>query len=586
MKVGIYCRVSTERQKDKESLPTQQKMGIDFCKRNGFDYEVFVEQVSGAKTGDLRKVFTLLEAKLFSKEITAIWFWDWDRMIRDFVEVNFYFHQLVKDTGCKVFVLDREFDIFEDDRDRLEFGMRTLFADYERRKIANRFYVNKIEKWKRGEGFSGQVGYGYKRQEIDGVSRVVVDKEQARIVNDIYKIFLRKDIKHYRQVLDRIWKKYNDGNRIKGLSHTGRIQDILTYETFVTGIYTLTDKDGKEWEFEFGKIIDKEIFDRVQEKRKWITSMRRTNQVYEYLLKGKVRCGDCGSNMVVRGGGTHKHNGGRGKGRYGYYYCGRASRLKYDNYLKKKQNDKEKACISVDNSFNNINTSKLEEIVWVNLHKILLRSDYIKNEYRKKRRANKGLTEDNKGKLVYYHQKLERLEKVRVKVFDDYANGDIEVKDFNDWKRDKYTPQKADIEEQIIKLKKEVNRINKAEKIDDYIELMKIDLQNRFNNERFNHRRAIVEQYLDCVTIKRNKVGNKKSYSIAIKVNFSDKEEGNREGDILDENNDNTIFFTKSTKYEDRGFNKELNFDLDIMVEVDLMGKSNDILYKTVRFEV
>ena len=64
-----------------------------------------------------------------------MWFWDWDRMIRDFIEVNFYFSQLVKDTKCKIFVLYREFDILEDDRDRLEFGMRTLFADYERRKI-------------------------------------------------------------------------------------------------------------------------------------------------------------------------------------------------------------------------------------------------------------------------------------------------------------------------------------------------------------------------------------------------------------------------------------------------------------------
>ena len=80
------------------------------------------------------------------------------------------------------------------------------------------------------------------------------------------------------------------------------------------------------------------------------------------------------------------------------------SRLKYNNYLKqdkKKKSDLRNVCVSVDNSFNNISTSKLEEIVWSNLNKIRIRSDYIKNEYRKKRLANKGLSEDNKGKISF-----------------------------------------------------------------------------------------------------------------------------------------------------------------------------------------
>ena len=137
MKVGIYCRVSTERQKDKESLPTQQKAGIKFCEDKGYEYEVFTEQVSGAKLGNERDVFINLERKLYTKEIEALWFWDWDRMIRDFVNVNYYFTSLIKEVDCKVFVLNREFDIFKSDSDRLEFGIRTVFADFERRKIAN-----------------------------------------------------------------------------------------------------------------------------------------------------------------------------------------------------------------------------------------------------------------------------------------------------------------------------------------------------------------------------------------------------------------------------------------------------------------
>jgi DNA invertase Pin-like site-specific DNA recombinase len=584
MKVGIYCRVSTERQKDKESLPTQQKAGIKFCEDKGYEYEVFTEQVSGAKLGNERDVFINLERKLYTKEIEALWFWDWDRMIRDFVNVNYYFTSLIKEVDCKVFVLNREFDIFKSDSDRLEFGIRTVFADFERRKIANRLYVNKIEKWKRGEGFSGQVGFGYERYIDSNDTKLIrVKEEEAVIVNDIYNTFLRKDVTTYKQVLDRIWNKYNDGESIKGLSHTGRIHDILTYETFVSGTYTLEDREGIEWDFQFGSIIDNELYQRATKKRKYITSLRKTNQVYDYLLKGKVTCADCGSNMVIRGGGTYKHKGGRGQGKYGYYYCSTASKHHYDKFLSKKQI--REVCISVDKSFNNINSSKLEEIVWSNLHKILVNSDYIKNEYRKKQNANKGLTEDNKGKLRFYNDKLQRLEKDKEKVFNDYATGIIESSDFNTWKKNTYHVEKLDLEEQINKLKRELKKITQADKIDDFLELMKIDLKNRFNNDRFNHRRAIIEQYVDKVVVNRKDIDNKKTYQIGIKVNFSESSKGIEEGFILEENETNTIFFTKNTKFEDQVSNKEIYYDFDIIVEVDFFGKNNNILYKNVRFD-
>ena len=43
MKIGIYCRVSSEDQRDNTSLVVQKESGIKFCKDNGFEYEVFSE---------------------------------------------------------------------------------------------------------------------------------------------------------------------------------------------------------------------------------------------------------------------------------------------------------------------------------------------------------------------------------------------------------------------------------------------------------------------------------------------------------------------------------------------------------------
>jgi hypothetical protein len=126
----------------------------------------------------------------------------------------------------------------------------------------------------------------------------------------------------------------------------------------------------------------------------------------------------------------------------------------------------------------------------------------------------------------------------------------IESSDFNTWKKNTYHVEKLDLEEQINKLKRELKKITQADKIDDFLELMKIDLKNRFNNDRFNHRRAIIEQYVDKVVVNRKDIDNKKTYQIGIKVNFSESSKGIEEGFILEENETNTIFFTKNTKFE------------------------------------
>ena len=66
MKVGIYCRVSSDKQKDNTSLQSQKELGIKFCKEKNFKYEVFSEVVSGKMVGSNRQMFSKLEKKISS----------------------------------------------------------------------------------------------------------------------------------------------------------------------------------------------------------------------------------------------------------------------------------------------------------------------------------------------------------------------------------------------------------------------------------------------------------------------------------------------------------------------------------------
>jgi len=288
MKIGIYCRVSTDKQLNNTSISEQKKLGIEFCNKKGYEYEVYSEQISGTIRGSDRDEFFKLETKLHTKELDGLWFYDWDRMIRDF-EVGVYFRNLIADTKCKVFVLNDEKDIFSDEGS-LEFGFKTLLSDYERRKIRNRMMSGRYAKWRKGIGYSGQLGIGY---EFKGEGKVGINDEEAEIVKFIYKVFLYQNTKSYMSVYKRVVNEYGNGKNVKGVGNSGRIKDILTDKKY-KGIATIVDSNGDEWNFEIGRIIEDSQWDEVQSKVKFISSQRKGNQKGDQLLKSYVHCGDCG----------------------------------------------------------------------------------------------------------------------------------------------------------------------------------------------------------------------------------------------------------------------------------------------------
>ena len=200
MKVGIYCRVSSDEQRDNTSLQVQMEMGVKYCDSVGYEYEVFSEVISGTKKGIDRDKFRELEDKIFSGEIGGIWFFDYDRMIRD-VDVMVYFRNLVRDSGCRVFVGNEEKDILEDDS--LDYGLRGIISDYERRKILRRMILGRNKRWSEGKGI-GKLGFGFNSK--GGVGEVV--EEEKDVVKDIYKFFLYRNVKKYSDCESYVIKKY------------------------------------------------------------------------------------------------------------------------------------------------------------------------------------------------------------------------------------------------------------------------------------------------------------------------------------------------------------------------------------------
>ena len=532
MKVGIYCRVSGEKQKDNTSLQNQKELGVKFCQEKGFEYEIFSEVVSGKKVGSNRQMFSKLETKLFSGELSGVWLYDWDRMVRD-VEVMLYFRSLVEDSGCKVFVGFEEKNIFEDSGS-LEFGIRSIFSDYERRKIQRRMMNGRDKRWREGKGLSN-VGFGYEKNK-EGF--VVINNEEKEVVEEIYRTYLRKDVKFFKDVEKRIITKYGkivNGKRING----GLVERVLGKEKY-KGELTIQSMKGETFTFNIGRIVDDNVFDRVVEKKKRMKSLRSVNMKEDYLLKGKVFCGDCSTTMWIKGGGKIVNGN-----VYRYYYCNDKERKKkYDKKFDKhvielntikpnrkfdlneyeKKYGKFTKCTSVKS--NTISRNNLEKIVWDSLYEFLNESEEIKKEY--KNRFEKKLGEKDRvyNKLSYYDKELEKLELRKSKFLTLWIDGEVSDKDKKAWIETEYHQKKVAYNKKINDLEIELSKYDNSKKIDGWMELMRKDLLKEYKIERFEDKRRIIEKYVDWVKVKHNGTGEEyKVYEILIKVILGDKSE-------------------------------------------------------------
>jgi site-specific DNA recombinase len=536
MKIGIYCRVSTDRQKDNTSIDEQKRIGIEFCQRKGFDYEIYSDQVSGAIDGNLRDEFVKLERKLHSKEIGGIWFYDWDRMIRDF-SVGVYFRNLITDTNCKVFVLNDEKDIFSDEGS-LEFGFKTLLSDYERRKIRNRMMSGRYAKWRVGKGYSGQLGIGYK---FLGEGEVGIDDEKAEIVRFIFKTFLYKSTKTYMSVYNKVVKEYGGGENVKGIGNSGRIRDILMDPKY-KGVTKIVDSEGVEWEFEIGRIISDEDFDEVQKKVSFISSQRKGKDKGFQLLKGYVYCGDCGNKMWKRRSGINIEKGGRGKGKYDFYGCSIPQRMRY------KTNGVEDVglfCESDSKNMNRISVQKLESVIWDVLFRVLQNNKQIVNEYKKKYEKDKGLRKDEKGKLVYYETELRKLEDGKSKMLGLLSDSTITLDDYKNYlkytynsKKDIYLGKKKIAENEIAKLKN-------VDKIEDWRSLMMKQLHIDKQTTSLSRRRDIIERNISKIKVRKL---NSEGFNYNIEIHFKIEVEDNIKYDVSNKNG-NYFCVINNTKY-------------------------------------
>jgi len=189
--VATYSRVSTSLQEDQETIQNQTRALEEYAKDN--ELEIIQEYKDEGWSGDILKRPELDQLRVDAKKKVwdAVLIYDPDRLARRYSYQELVMDEL-KEAGVEVlFVTVRA---PKNSEDKILYGVRGLFAEYERTKIAERFRLGKVSRVKNGHVLTTEAPYGYtyilnqgKKGSTDYVpGHFVINEREAKVVREIF----------------------------------------------------------------------------------------------------------------------------------------------------------------------------------------------------------------------------------------------------------------------------------------------------------------------------------------------------------------------------------------------------------------
>lgn len=320
-KVAIYCRVSSEEQKQGKTINSQIQELEDFARAS--NYKIIERYIDDGWSGGLleRPALDRLRDAASKGLFEAVLINDVDRLSREVLHLGIIKKDLEKKGAKLIF---KKLPHTEDPMSNFMINMLGSFAEFERQMIADRVRRGKkykVEVRNLIMGNTPPYGYDYvpKTKEKEGFYEI--NKKEAEIVKTMFN-WVVKDGLSERRVVKRLYElKISSRKRSAwGGSSVHRVLTNSTYigitywnkhksvesEDFTARIsYKKQNKDRRilrskdEWiQIRLPdqlKIINEDAFYAAQlqlKRNKWYA--KRNNNTNFYLLTGLVWCGQCG----------------------------------------------------------------------------------------------------------------------------------------------------------------------------------------------------------------------------------------------------------------------------------------------------
>ena len=344
---GIYVRVSTANQIDKDSLHTQEERLRAYCVANQIPvFKLYKDAGFSAKDTNRPALKDLLR-DAESGLITSVFVTKLDRITRSTKDLM-YLTEFFEGINIRFASISENIDTTSA-HGRLLRQIIGVLSQFERELVAERVSVDMSHRARLGKWNGGVVPFGYTTQELYSKhliglgtespdaslqsaslypeqKKLYVYQSEAKVVNNIFQVFIsHNSIRKTAHALN------NQGFRTRNGGHWGTVSvhRILTNPTYigktwygkrrsdpVTG--KLIAQDKQDWiicDGQHPSIIDVDTYESVQLMLKSI-STKPTNSKRNYLLSGILKCGLCGGAMA--GNTTSKKNSDK---TYGYYKC-------------------------------------------------------------------------------------------------------------------------------------------------------------------------------------------------------------------------------------------------------------------------
>ena len=300
---AAYLRVSTEKQ-DEYSLDSQLKLIQDYAKQRDIivpqEY-VFVEDGISGRRADKRPAFQKMIGHAKAGDFEMILVWKYSRFARC-QEESILYKSMLSRSGVKVISISETLDDspFASLIERIIEWMDEFYSI----RLSGEVKRGMDEKLRRGEVVSTP-SFGYSME-----NKSYVPNEQADIVRKVYREFLAgKGYTAICRELNALGIKTQRGNRVdnryikymlQNPVYIGKIRwskdGRIDYVYNPNGSEKAVLVDGH-----FEPIIDVETWEKVQkklERQRRSHPYTRHDQPAEWMLKGLVRCSECGSTLV------------------------------------------------------------------------------------------------------------------------------------------------------------------------------------------------------------------------------------------------------------------------------------------------
>ncbi len=349
MKAGIYVRVSTSQQVDRESLKFQEERLRDYCKSQGFSvHKIYREEGVSAKDTNRPRLSELM-SDVKSGDIQVVVVTKLDRITRslkDMIGLIEFFQQ----HDAKLVSITQNIDT-TGPMGRFILNILGAVGQVEREIDSERVSEHMHHRALSGKWNGGPVAFGFVtkerifkelkaagKKEDEALRRAAelcpeskklyIDEREGGIVKKIYDYYLRfKSIRKVTHLLNkeeiktrrgRPWATPSIARMLTNPTYTGKAWYGKRKTDLVTG--KLKKVSREKWKIVAGEhkgIISEELFGRVQDllRQKYVKPSRAEKA---YLLKGLLRCGLCNGIMFAY---TYHKKTPKGRVPYLYYRC-------------------------------------------------------------------------------------------------------------------------------------------------------------------------------------------------------------------------------------------------------------------------